>query len=61
MQSIKSWTLGGFFKNKAKLSMKVKIKYPADRVAVTFKNKKSGEEQVLTFRKYWDTRYAAAG
>ena len=48
-------------KNKTKLSMKVKIKYPADRVAVTFKNKKSGEEQVLTFRKYWDTRYAAAG
>lgn len=48
-------------KNKTSLSMKVKITYPADRVAVTFKNKKSGEEQVLTFRKYWDTRYAAAG
>ena len=48
-------------KNKTKLSMKVKIKYPGDRVAVTFKNKKSGEEQVLTFTKYWDSRYAAAG
>ena len=47
-------------KNKTSLSMKVPIKNPLDSVQVTFMNKKTGEEQYLSFQKYWDTRYATA-
>lgn len=48
-------------KNKTSFSAKITTKWPYDGISLKFVNKKTGEEQTLTFRKYYDIRYAQAG
>lgn len=48
-------------KNKTSYSTKISTRYPYDGISVTLKNKKTGMEQTVTYRKYYDRRYSQAG
>lgn len=49
------------FKGKRSYSAKISTVWPYDGITIKFKNKKTDMEQTLTYRKYYDTRYAQAG
>lgn len=48
-------------KNKRSYSVKISTIMPYDGVMFTIKNTKTGTEQTLKYRKYYDIRYAVAG
>lgn len=50
-----------FKKGKTSYSAKISTPWPYDGITLKFKNKKTDEEQTLTYRKYYDVRYAQAG
>ena len=48
-------------KNKTSYTAKISTKMPYEGIQLDFMNKKSGEEQTLSFIKAYDKRYATAG
>lgn len=48
-------------KNKTSYSTRITTSRPYDGIRVKFKNKKTGEEQTMTYRKYYDSRNSQAG
>ena len=49
------------FDGKRSYSAKIYTIQPYDGISIKFKNTKTGMEQTLTYRKYYDIRYAQAG
>ncbi|MEY8427359.1 hypothetical protein AALA00_06475 [Lachnospiraceae bacterium 46-15] len=48
-------------KNKTSYSTSITTKWPYDGIRVKLKNKKNGKEQIITYRKMYDSSYSVAG
>lgn len=48
-------------KNKTSYSAKITTNWPYDGICIKFKNKKTGMEQTVTYRKRYDSGYSQAG